>query len=146
MIIYSFIVQHFSCTMKWCVSWICHRLWVWFPLNQQRGSSPVCTGRSCFSPELHSTWYKSSALINTNAPVQWESALLRTINQMTDFTFSALTRTLRVTAKALSCSWTRLRSRWVFLINKSQAIVLQIISNIRSISFMCCESELITSL
>lgn len=44
----------------------------------------LCTERSGFFCELDLTWFKSNALINTNAPFRRGSALSWAINQLTD--------------------------------------------------------------
>lgn len=61
------------------------KAWKCVKLNNQRGHPVHCAAMEALSShELHLTWCKSNALINTNAPVQWESALQWAINQLTD--------------------------------------------------------------
>lgn len=155
MITYNFIVQHFSCTMK-----VMCKLNLLQTLSEALSDDICCdyywtnkeVAVQCVPVEVASLL--SCTLLGVKA-VQWSILMhLFSENLLCSETsirwlivyLSALIRTLRVTAKALSCSWTRLRSCWVFLINKSLAIVLQIISNTGSVSIMCCESELITCL
>lgn len=91
----------------------------------------LCTERSGFFYELDLTWFKSNALINTNAPPSRVDFVMS--HQSADwwFTSSPLQETLGVAARTLPCSGTGMRCCRAFsdqYNSPGHAIVLWIIS------------------